>query len=116
MTNVIAFPKGKRNTPPQTIEEVSNSIEALRRDHVEFLVDECCAFIFNRLYDEGFDLADEEYTKQTTLVVESLKSALYATVNIEHPLQHLSEKMFVYDSEAETPVDEVDEKQDDEDT
>lgn len=115
MTNVIPFPKGKNNAPPQSVEETMASVESNRREVIDYLVDDCCAFIFNRLYDEGFDLADDDCTKQTALVVESLKSALLATVNIHHPLQELSEKIFQYDGEVEKAVDEINEKRDIED-
>lgn len=103
--NVIAFPKGKRGSPPQSIEESMASIEAIRTEHIDFLVDECCSFIFGRLLDEGFDLGDDSITKHTALLVESMKSALSASVGINHPLQQLAEKMFLYDSEIEKAVD-----------
>lgn len=95
MNNVIAFPKGKKNAPPQSVEEVLESMEAIRKDHVEYLVDECCSFIFGRLLDEGFDLADERWMKPTLLVVESLKAALYAASGIPHPLHMVAEQVLV---------------------
>lgn len=105
--NVIAFPRGKNKSPPQTVEETMASVEANRKEVIEYLVDDCCAFMFNRLYEEGFDLSDPECTKQTLLVIESMKSALCATVGISHPLQLLSDKIFQYDGEIETAVDDM---------
>lgn len=110
--NVIAFPKGKRGSPPQSIEETMASIEAIRTEHIEFLVDECCTFLFGRLIDEGFDLADDSITKHTALLVESMKSALSASVGISHPLQTLADKMFLYESEIEKAVDLFSKEQD----
>ena len=110
--NVIAFPKGKRGSPPQSIEESMASIEAIRTEHIDFLVDECCSFLFGRMLDEGFDLGDDEITKHTALLVESMKSALCASVGIEHPLQLLADKMFLYESEMEKAVDIFSKEQD----
>jgi hypothetical protein len=110
--NVIAFPRGKRGSPPQSIEETMASIEAIRTEHIEFLVDECCSFIFGRLLDEGFDLGDEAVTKHSALLVEAMKSALCASVGIKHPLQTLSDKMFLYESEMEKAVDLFSKEQD----
>ena len=93
MTNVIVFPKGKKNAPPQTMEEVIESVEMVRKEHVEFIVDDCCSFIFGRLSEEGFDLSDEGYEKQIVLVAEALKSVLYSASGIEHPLQTFAAQM-----------------------
>lgn len=103
--NVIAFPKAKRGSPPQSIEETLASIEAIRTEHIEFLVDECCSFLFGRMLDEGFDLGEESITKHSALLVESMKSALSASVGISHPLQSLADKMFLYDFEMDKAVD-----------
>ncbi len=109
--NVIAFPKGKRGSPPQSIEESMASIEAVRSEHIDFLVDECCVFLFGRLIDEGFDLGDESITKHTALLIEAMKSALAASVGMHHPLQQLSEKTFMYDYEMEKAVDIINKEQ-----
>jgi hypothetical protein len=93
MNNVIAFPRGKKNSPPQSMEEVMESVEAVRKEHIEFLVDECCSFLFGRLLDEGFDLGDEDMTKPTLLVIESLKAALYAASGLEHPLHYFADQV-----------------------
>jgi hypothetical protein len=103
--NVITFPKAKRGVPPQSIEEALASIEAVRTEHIDFLVDECCSFLFGRLLDEGFDLGEESITKHAALLVESMKSALSASVGIHHPLQGLADKMFLYESEMDKAVD-----------
>lgn len=94
--NVIAFPKGKRNAPPQSIEEVLDSMEAIRRDHIDFLVDECCSFIFGRMLDEGFDLGAEDITKNTIMMVEAIKAALCASCGINHPLHEVADSVFVF--------------------
>jgi hypothetical protein len=108
--NVIAFPRGKNHSPPQTVEEAMASVEANRKEVIDYLVDDTCAFIFNRLYDEGFDLGEDNCTKHTALIIESMKSALCATVNIEHPLQQLSEKIFEFESDISKAVADINEE------
>jgi hypothetical protein len=98
--NVIAFPKGKKNAPPQSVEEVIESMESIRKDHIEFLVDECCSFVFGRLMDEGFDLSDEKIFNESLLVVESLKAALYACSGISHPLHEVANQIFVFENQS----------------
>lgn len=103
MTNVIAFPKGKRDAPPQSIEELQAKVNETRIEHIDYIVEETMSFIFSRCYDEGFDLAHEDCLKTTSLVVESLKAALYNTVGIEHPLHPLAENLFVLDGASVIP-------------
>lgn len=98
--NVIAFPKGKKNAPPQSIEEVMESLEVVRKEHIEFLVDECCSFIFGRLLDEGFDFGDDKVFNETLLVVESIKAALYACSGISHPLHQVARHVFVFEDKT----------------
>lgn len=94
MSNVIAFPGSKRNTPPQSMEELLGSVEQIRKEHIEYLIDEILPPVFQRCYDEGFDLGDDECLKATSLLVEALRSAMYASANLEHPLHAVIDKAF----------------------
>ncbi len=98
MSNVVIFPKQKRDTPPQTIEELYENVEGTRKEHIEFLLDDVLAFVFQRCYDEGFDLGQDECMKSTALLVESFRAGLYNTVGIQHPLQHVADSVFVEDN------------------
>ena len=95
MSNVIIFPKGKRDAPPMTMEEVLNNVEDARREHIEFLVDDVMSFVFQRCYDEGFDMGTDEGVKATALLVESFRASLYKTIGVEHPLHAAADMMFV---------------------
>lgn len=99
MSNVIVFPKAKKNTPPNSIEEILENAETLRREQVEFLVDEVLSLIFYRTFLEGFDLLNDECAKSTALMVESLKAALYNTQGIPHPLHDMASHMFMTEEE-----------------
>jgi hypothetical protein len=98
--NVVVFPKAKKDTPPQSIEEVYSKAEATRKEHVEYVIDETLSFVFNRCYDEGFNLHQDHCVKSTAMVVEALRSALYNAVQIAHPLQNAAESMFHSEEEA----------------
>lgn len=99
-SNVIMFPKGKKGSPPQTMEELLETVEEARREHVEFVIDETLSFVFSRCYEEGFDLNKDHCVKTTALVVESLRAAMYNTVGIEHPLFKVADTIFVSEEEA----------------
>jgi len=94
MTNVIAFPKSKKNTPPQTIEEILDTVETNRKDHVDMFIDQMAPFVFSRAYEEGIDLSQDHCNKTSALMVESLKAALYKAYGIYHPLHEFAESAF----------------------
>ena len=79
-----------------------------RKEHIEFIVDDVMTFAFARAIDEGFNLGDENCCKNTALVVESLRAALYKTVGIGHPLHNAADSIFVSEQEAASIVHGVD--------
>lgn len=84
------------------MEELMEKVEETRREHVEYTVEEMLPDLFTFLYMEGFDLAGEEHTKTTAFFIESFKSALLATVGLEHPLQKTAEdSCFIVDYSIE---------------
>jgi len=109
MSNVIAFPRQKRDSPPQTMEELLENVESTRKEHIEYIMDEALTFVFGRVYDEGFDLGNEECLKTTALLVEAFRSAMYKTVGINHPFHAMAESVFnitdEFDQDIEIAVD-----------
>lgn len=93
MSNVVIFPKGKFQTPPQSMEELISSVEETRREHVDHVVDEITSIIFNVCAHEGFDLHQDDKIESTIFMVEAIKAALLDSVNIEHPLLDLAYDM-----------------------
>lgn len=92
--NVVFFPGFKRTTPPHTFEEMMETISGARKEHAEYLIDETLSFVFGRCAEDGFDLGADKCSKTTAMLMESLRSALFASVGIPHPLQAVAETMF----------------------
>ena len=92
--NVVFFPGHKRTAPPHTFEEMMETISGARKEHAEFLIDETLSFVFGRCQEDGFDLGGDACSKTTAMLIESLRSALFASVGIPHPLQAVAESMF----------------------
>lgn len=103
MNNVIAFPRAKKNTPPQTMEELIGAVEETRKEHIEFVIDEALSFVFSRCYDEGFDLGKQDNAKTSAMLVEALRAALYDTCGISHPFHMIAESLFVEQEEGGEP-------------
>jgi hypothetical protein len=96
MTNVVFFPKEKRGSPPQTMEEVQDTVEMVRHVHVEETMQILAGSIFDNLALSGFNFNpdDDFYTKDVALAFEALKSMLYKYHGMEYPIQDIAEKNF----------------------
>lgn len=75
------------------MDEVYEKINQARQEHIDYLVDEIMPIIFNRVFQEGYNLSSDECNNSTILFVEAFKSAMNQSVNIYHPLQDISDNM-----------------------
>lgn len=91
--NIVIFPKGKRDSPPQTIAEVMGDVLAARVVHIDFFLDEIGSYIFSRAHEEGFDLMTDENLKVNTLMMESIRSVLFESVGVPHFLHDVAEEL-----------------------
>lgn len=89
-TNVVIFPKQKLNCPPQTLDEMMEEIEMVRSEKVEYMIDDLMSDLFNLSSLEGFHLNKDENFVHTAFFVEAFKSALYASVDMYHPIQDIA--------------------------
>jgi DUF1680 family protein len=94
------FPKAKRNIPLNTREEVEAKVMEARKEHIEYVIDETLSFVFSRCYEEGFNLNNDNCFKTTGMLVETMRAALFRSVNMSHPLHTVAEELFVNDEDA----------------
>lgn len=89
MTNVVAFPKAHKDAPAQSLEEVIERVSENRREHINHIVDDLGSFFVARAYEEGFGVDSDDCFKDVILVIEAMRSAMYKSVGLEHPMQHV---------------------------
>ena len=87
MSNVIAFPKGKKKCPPQSIEELQNRFAVKKTEYVNDMVDYYGTEMLAKISQDGFEIDDDNFMKDFAFTLESLRSGLYRSVGVEHPLQ-----------------------------
>lgn len=75
------------------MDEVYEKIDQARKEHIDYLVDEIMPIIFNRVYQDGYNLGTEECNNSTILFIEAFKSAMNKSVGGYHPLQEISDNM-----------------------
>lgn len=91
--NIIIFPRQHRSQLPNTLEELTERIEEIRKAHIDFIMDEITFRVFGFAYEEGFDLSSDKCESITGLFMESLKAALYKSVDIDHHLHSLADEL-----------------------
>ena len=87
MSNVIAFPKEKKNCPPQSIEEVQNRLAIKKVEYVNDITDYYGTELLAKISQDGFEIDEDNFMKDFAFTLESLRSGLYRSVGVEHPLQ-----------------------------
>ena len=87
MSKVIAFPKGKRGHPPQTLDEMAENMLHRKTDYINDIVDFYGTELLTRMNMDGFEIDDDDFAKDFAFTLEGMRSCLYRTVGIDHPLQ-----------------------------
>lgn len=102
--NVVLFPKIKRDSPPQTIEEIADKISQTRKDHVENLMYDMAPDIVNLLGSYGLDVTDPDNIKDTAMVMESIKSMVCRQYNIDHSFHKMVDTIFDFNYNDDSTV------------
>lgn len=94
--NVVSFPKMKKNSPPQTIEEMAEKAAEYKRNYSQEFCEMLYHYVFNEMSRDGVDFEEreEELFANVVLVMESI-SALHLRANgVHHPLQDFADEAF----------------------
>lgn len=94
--NVVSFPKLKKNSPPQTIEEMAEKAAEYKRNYSEEFCEMLYHYVFNEMSRDGvnFEEREEELFPNVILVMEAI-SALHLRANgVHHPLQDFADEAF----------------------
>ena len=86
--NVIRFPIHKKNTPPQNEEELQAAVEDERGRFVTEAAVEIAFDVFRHMERTGCDINSNHSSRHDLILIsESIKSAMYRTLGMKHPLQ-----------------------------
>lgn len=89
-SKVLFFPKDKIESAPQSLEEVVALIDVNQREAVEAALDEIVPNLLNSLGSFNLYIDDE---KDIGMVLESIKSGVFRTMNIKHGLQDVTDQL-----------------------
>lgn len=94
MSNVILFPNNKKDSPPQSVEDMNLSIAKTRASFVRNLSIDVSMKIFTELEVLGVDINEDQGFKDDMILIhESIKSTMARRVGLSHPLQEYASKL-----------------------
>lgn len=88
MADILQFPKEKMAVPPQNEEELRASVEKVRNQFVTEAAVEIAFDVFRNMEKTGCDIHKDNLSHHDLILVsESIKSAMYRSLGMKHPLQ-----------------------------
>jgi len=109
--NVVQFPVDKWAGPPQTLEETRKAIQDNQLNYVNSITIPYAQRLMMQMGQDGVPIHTQEFAADFAFVVEAMRSCLYRTINIDHPMQESVDKLV--DSDEVDLVDIEDEYEDD---
>ena len=93
-SNVVAFPGSKKPHPPQSEEEFEDHITDIRNKFVSEAAVEFAFEVFRNMEKHGCDInTNKAIRPDLILISEAIKSAMYRSINIDHPLQSFAKEV-----------------------
>lgn len=94
MSNVINFPVNPDFHPPQTEAELQESVKNIRQRFVTQNAVDIAFDVFQKLESMGIQVTEEEKLRYDLILIsESIKSAMFRSLQMKHPLQEFSENI-----------------------
>lgn len=107
--NVVKFPEN-RVIRPTNIPNFNEDVEEHKIKYIDVILSRHMQALYNKLSFEGINTENEQFYKDYSFVVESLRAALYRSVGITHPIHQFVDVNF------ELTPEEIAELEDDEET
>lgn len=109
--NVLQFPVNG-NIHPQTKEQLLEYFVQNKKTYINHLVAHYSTQLINKLALHGFKIDDVNFIKNFTFTVESLKSTLYQSLDMTHPLKEpidhfISELIKIEENDTTSPDDNI---------
>jgi hypothetical protein len=95
--NVIRFPKQHRSAPPQSVEEVQERVENIRKEMADEAVGAGMVGLFEALANAGIDLTNEECHLHNALICEAIRAAVYKSLTLNHDFHSMVKEMFDFE-------------------
>jgi hypothetical protein len=87
MNNVVLFPGTKKDSLPQSLDEMAEKMIERKSEYINDMIDFYGAELLRKVAMDGFEIDDVDFMKDFAFTLEGMRSCLYRCVGIPHPLQ-----------------------------
>lgn len=102
--NVVVFPGFKRESPPQSVEEIVDRVTQTRKEHVEGVLNDLIPDLIHLFGSYGLDVSSDEYIKDVAMIMESVKSMISRQYHLEHPFHSMVDNIFDFSYNEDNTV------------
>lgn len=103
-TNILAFPENRIvRGKILSKADFNDDIAEHKIKFIDFLLAKNMSMLYTKLGLEGLDTETEQFYKDYSFTVETLRSAIYRSLNLGHPIQDFVDEHFKIDESAEPP-------------
>jgi hypothetical protein len=101
-TKILRFPENRivRGRPINT-EQFNEDMAEHKIKYIDYILSRNMSMLYTKLGLEGINTETEVFYKDFSFTVETLRSALYRTVELPHPIQEIVDENFECDMESE---------------
>ena len=109
MGKLIPFPNSNNQHFPQNVDEMIDRMRDRKLEFINDLVDFYGTEMLSKISHDGFECDNDNFAKDFAFTLEGLRSCLYRSIGVEHPLQESVDNTVKFTDKYE------DEEDDDED-
>jgi hypothetical protein len=88
MTNVVLFPGFKKDSIPQSLDEMAEKMVERKSEYINDMIDFYGAELLRKVALDGFEIDDVNFMKDFAFTLEGMRSCLYRSAGLPHPLQN----------------------------
>jgi hypothetical protein len=96
-SNVVVFPKAKKDSPIQSLDEIFEQINEAKKVTAEVIAEDVVSALFTNFAKYNVTVKEKysnNFMKDVALIIESIKSGVFRSLEFEHPLHDVAENMF----------------------
>lgn len=98
--NVVMWPK-HYDGPPKDIDDMADVIDSREKDYIEYALSEVIPILFHEMEMFRFSFDDDRFHKDKAIVIDAIRSIMYAAYNRPHLIQDTAEQMYCMKSLGE---------------
>lgn len=88
--NVVLFPSKKKNTPPQSVDDIVVKVNENKQIFARYLAQSIYVDVINQMHEEGLEF-DIDTISNVLLMANVIESTCFRAVGLEHDYNELAD-------------------------